>query len=520
MQSIVLLSVSIFAVLGARAQNATCPKPVVCVADPCDGARCPRFPVNTECKVDACHGECRATFFRLSDRREVTNRCAGPTCAQKSCPAGWTCMNTVFPTACSRNRPNCRRYIKPQCVRPQQPQPPTDCSQVLCPPDRSFCEVRQTTRGPRARCIPQPPPTSCDNVECEKGMQCQVRERKAEAPVARCVPDPIRVVEVPRDCSQLECSDGFMCVVMDSKAMCVETPSPPDECGQLACEEQQECRIITFSDVPKAVCGPVSDCSKMSCNESEGLECRVAGEGQKSVAFCTPTTNLMPYNESVNCSRISCNRSEGLECRIVGEGVSAVAVCLVTRNCTVLNPICRRDGLVCQEPQSQDEFALASCVAPPSCEKLECNPGFICIDFDGENGGDISSGSGFLPPDLQSTHTPSDLVTAVCIANSTQASCEAFPCKEGQMCRLQSYPSRSISLVTCRTFSQGVLPHAPSSPVSCDNVKCTSTDWECLQSEEDGEIILTACVPSGIVNNHLQPILSQLPKGNQPSTNS
>ena len=559
MQSIVVLLVSLFAVLGARAQTAICPKPVVCVADPCDGARCPRF-LNTECKVDVCHGECRATFFRLSDRREVTNRCAGPTCAQKPCPAGWTCINTVFPTACPRSRPNCRQYIKPQCVLPLQPQPPVDCSQVLCPPDRSFCEVRQTTQGPRARCVPQPPPTSCDNVECEKGMQCQVREREGARPVVRCV--PIRVVQVPRDCSQLECSDGFMCVVMNSKAMCVETPSPPDECDRLACEEQhQECRIITSLDVSKAVCGPVSDCSKMSCNESE---CRVAGEGQTRVAFCTPTTNLMPYNESVDCGRISCNGSEGLECRVVGEGsgVSAVAVCLVTRSCSVLNPICRRGGLVCQEPQSQGEFAQASCVAPPSCEELECNPGFTCIDLGEENGGDVSLDSGFLPPVLPSIQTTGDLVTAVCIASSTQASCEAFPCKQDQVCFLQKYPSRSISLVTCKTLPEppscnntgvedkmctpgtscetrtsactggltcqeiqikgsvvGTVCNDPSSPVSCDNVKCASTE-ECLQSEADGEPFLAKCVPSDTLNDQLPPILSRLLKDNQPSTNS
>ena len=199
MQSIVLLSISLFAALGARAQNATRPKPVVCDADPCDGAKCPRF-MNTECRVDACHGECRAAFFRLSDRKEVTNRCAGLTCAQKACPAGETCMNTVVPTTCPSNRPKCRQYINPKCI---QPQPPTNCSQVLCPPDRSFCEVRQTTQGPRARCIPQPPPTSCEDVKCEKGIQCQLHERKGTSPVVRCVPNG--AVPVPRDRSEQEC---------------------------------------------------------------------------------------------------------------------------------------------------------------------------------------------------------------------------------------------------------------------------------------------------------------------------
>ena len=638
MQSIVVLSVSLFAVLGARAQTAICPKPVACVADPCDGARCPRF-LNTECKVDVCHGECKATFFRLSDRREVTNRCAGPTCAQKPCPAGWTCINTVFPTACPRSRPNCRQYIKPQCVLPLQPQPPVDCSQVLCPPDRSFCEVRQTTRGPRARCLPRPPSTSCEDVECEEGMRCRVREREGARPVVRCV--PIRVLPVPRNCRQLECSDGFMCVVMDGRAMCIETPSPPDECDRLACEERnQECRIITVLNVTRAMCGPISDCSRLSCNESEGLECRVGGEGQAKFAFCARTSN---------CSRIRCDESQGLECRVVGEGVFSAAVCLRPRNCSVLNPICRRSGLVCQEPQDEGDFAQASCVVATSCEQLKCNHGFTCIEFspvgggavsstvippnqtstsattfssEGPTAGDGGSGSGTTPtiPITTSYPVPTSTsrppiqipVVASCTANSSRATCEDFQCEKDQVCSLQRYPSRNISFVTCPTilipqrqscsntgvercsgmlcvdlvqdgdqvtFScvevnctqqdgmcstpgtecisapvpamnidsvcvqtavqfelgtgcetrtsactgglacqeiqiegsvVGTICNTPSSPVSCDNVECASTE-ECVQSILDGMPISALCLPSSLVDESVSMILPQLP---------
>ena len=543
MQFIVLLSLSLFSALGARAQNATCPQPVVCVADPCDGAQCPRF-LNTECRVDACHGECRATFFRLSNGKEVTNRCAAPTCAQKPCPARRTCMNTVVPTTCPRSRPNCRQYIKPKCVLPLQPQPPVDCSQVLCPPDRSFCEVRQTTRGPRARCIPQPPPTSCDNVECEKGMQCRVRARQGARPVVRCV--PIRVLPVPRNCSQLECSDGFMCVVMDGKAMCVETPSPPDECDRLACEERnQECRSITFLNVTRAICGPISDCSRLSCNVSEGLECRISGEGQTRFAFCTRTANCskLTCNEGLecrisgegqtrfafcartsNCSRIRCDESQGFECRVVGEGVFSAAVCLVTGNCSVLNPICRRRGLVCQEPQSQGDFAQASCVLATSCEELECNRGFTCIqqfDGDGENGGGVSSGSGILPstviPPTQTstsatfsgewptagdsgsgsgttpTSPPIQIpVAALCIANSSRATCEDFQCEEDQVCFLQRYPSRNISFVTCTIIPPGIIiPQRQ----SCGNTGVeTCSSSLCVDLVQDGDQVTFSCV--------------------------
>ena len=354
-------------------------------------------------------------------------------------------------------------------------------------------------------------------------MQCQLHERKRASPVVRCVPNG--VVPLPRDCSELECADGFVCVVMDGTAMCVETPSPPDECDRLACEEpNQECRIVTFSNVDRAVCGPISDCSRLNCNESEGLECRVAGEGQTKVAFCTSTascSDLMCNESGLECrvtekgfafcastTNCSCNEDEGLECRVVGEGASAVNACLRPRNCSVLKTTCWKRGLVCQEPQSQGDFAQASCVAAPSCNELQCNPGYACIDFgsDREDGGIDNStiydggidnstiydggdvGSGFLSPFLQSAGIPIDLVTAVCIANSTRASCGDFPCEEDQVCSLQRYPSRSISLVTC---PQGVYPQPP----SCNNTELEACSGSlCVNLVQDGKQASFSCV--------------------------
>ena len=344
-------------------------------------------------------------------------------------------------------------------------------------------------------------------------MRCRMRKREGSRPVVCCV--PIRVVPVPRDCSELECSDGFVCVVTDGTAMCVETPSPPDECDRLACEEpNQECRIVTFSNVDRAVCGPISDCSRLNCNESEGLECRVAGEGQTKVAFCTPTascSDLMCNESGLECrvtekgfafcastTNCSCNEGEGLECRVVGEGASTVNACLRPKSCSVLKTTCWKRGLVCQEPQSQGDFAQASCVAAPSCKELQCNPGYTCIDFgsDREDGGIDNStiydggdvGSGFLSPFLQSAGIPSDLVTAVCIANSTRASCGDFPCEEDQVCSLQRYPSRSISLVTC---PQGVYPQPP----SCNNTELeTCSGSLCVNLVQDGKQVSFSCV--------------------------
>ena len=58
----------------------------------------------------------------------------------------------------------------------------------------------------------------------------------------------------------------------------------------------------------------MSGCGRLNCNESEELECRVAGEGQMKVAFCTPTAS---------CSDLMCNESR-LECR--GKGICVLCV--------------------------------------------------------------------------------------------------------------------------------------------------------------------------------------------------
>ena len=392
-------------------------------------------------------------------------------------------------------------------------------------------------------------------------MRCRMREREGARPVVRCV--PIRVVLVPRNCSELECSDGFMCVIMDGKAMCVETPSPPDECDRLACEERnQECRVITFFNVTRAICGPISDCSRLSCNESEGLECRVAGEGQMKFAFCARTSNCSKLicNESEglecrvagegvtrfafcartsNCSRISCDESQGLECRVVGEGVSAVAVCLITRNCTVLNPICRRRGLVCQEPQDEGDFAQATCVQATSCEELECNPGFVCQEFtleesgDGENSGVVSSGSGVLPSTVPpsspsatqqptdasasgsgstsvifvstsgpviSTSPPSPQSVARCVSNNIRASCNELVCEEDQVCSLVRYPSRNISIARCVGHDTVPQPQLFELGTVCEGrTAACPVGTECL--EVDGNMAGTLCnTPPNVIS--------------------
>ena len=505
MRTFVLL-LALFASFGAKAQNATCPQPVVCNSNPCNGTRCVRF-LNSECRVDACRGECRATFFRLSNGKEVTNRCAAPTCAQTQCPARRMCVNRIVPSTCPGNRPNCRQYISPQCVLPPPPQPPTNCAVILCPRDMPVCDVRQTRLGPRARCQPQPPPTSCENVECDEGMECRLRERDGLDPVVRC--KPIRVIPTPTDCSQLECSDEFVCMVTNGTAICVEPPPLPDICEGLNCEERNlECRVFTILNTTRAVCAPISDCNRLICNESEGLECRVR-EGTPPVAFCARTANCsrIRCNESqglecrvrgegqfrfavcastANCSRIRCNESEGLECRVVGEGDFSVAVCLLTRNCSILNPMCRRRGLVCEEP-TEGDFGPASCVDATSCEDLECNPGMVCREFTFNNG---ASGGG--------SGSGSPQTVARCGPVLFQTSCDDFVCGEDQVCVLTVIPSRSISFAACTPRRVVQSLQSPSCSASNTGLgMCSRAQFgqlQCVDLVQGGNPLTFSCV--------------------------
>ena len=120
----------------------------------------------------------------------------------------------------------------------------------------------------------------------------------------------------------------------------------------------------------------------------------------------------------------------------------------MTRNCSILNPVCR-SGLVCEEPQSEDDFDSVSCVVATSCEELECDPGMFCREFTFNNGDVSGSGSG-----LVTATSPTLQTVARCVSSGLlPASCDDIECEEDQVCILQIYPSRSISLASCNSRS-------------------------------------------------------------------
>ena len=320
-----------------------------------------------------------------------------------------------------------------------------------------------------------------------------MRVRVGLNPVVRC--KPILVLPSPRDCSELECSDGFVCMVTNGTAICVEPPPLPDACEGLNCEEQNlECRTITILNITTAICGPISDCNRLMCNESEGLECRVVGEGDFSVA-----------------------------------------VCLVSRNCSILNPVCRRRGLVCEEPQSEGGFSSASCIVPTSCEDVECNPGMVCREFTFNNGdasgGGSASGSPLItlspstvmPTITTSTHstrTPTDSVStsgpvtatsptpqtvAVCVPELFRTSCDDLECEEDQVCLFQGYPSRNVSLAAC--FMQNILSSLTQLVQSCSNTGleiCSLSGQLCVDLVQGGNQVTFSCVQANCTDGDSQ----------------
>ena len=89
------------------AQVLDCPDPVECLEDPCRDAECPRFP-SARCEVDACHGECRATFIRGQKNIDVTARCGDFTpCQIKRCPNRRVCVEELTPAVCPDDMPEC-----------------------------------------------------------------------------------------------------------------------------------------------------------------------------------------------------------------------------------------------------------------------------------------------------------------------------------------------------------------------------------------------------------------------------
>ena len=445
-----------------------CPRPVNCVHDPCEGARCPRF-LNTGCRPDFCNGECKATFFRLSDGKEVTDRCSAETCGEKVCQGSRTCIEEVVPPSCPAGSPNCRQYIKARCVLPP---PVMNCSFVACHPE-TVCVVKDTPRGPRPRCVAPPPPSSCDELECEEGMECFERKREGLRSVVRCVPASIS--EKPRNCSELECPDGFVCMVTNNRAICAMAPTPRT-CSELECEPGQECREVTSntssSSTPLCITVIVigSTCEELKCEELLGQECTTLTIEDLS----TPIIFLATF-------------------------------CAPTANCSLLETRCQQRGQIC-EVKGEGDSAVARCVQPTTCEKVLCNPGFECVAFMfNSTKCPATVGPGIPMPMLPQPSL--DLNFVLCFPSVIRSSCKELNCRDDQGCAFSGYPARNVSLAYC--FDQPIVVPSPQPTITpfpqptCNNTNPCFGGMEICVDLKQGNIQLdTSCVTINCLENN------------------
>ena len=304
-----------------------CPNPVRCAADPCATATCPGFREGAvECRGEFCHGECRAEFYRGS--KDVTDRCDLPSCDSTECPPRRACMEEEVPC----DKPNCVvRRVKITCEQVEQPQPPSDCSAILCAPGQR-CEVFESRNGRRAKCVTFTP-DNCSMVECDEGMRCEERTRSRDGEIAaRCI--PVRTQSPPVDCSELECREGMECVVTQARAKCAKLP-PPESCEELECEEGFEC-VVRAERNPRAICMQVErptrdpqlsvSCDELSCGM--GYECRLRGDRttlkNSFVPTCAPVTCPVPRSPR-SCDEMKCREEE--ECVERGEQRERTVFC-------------------------------------------------------------------------------------------------------------------------------------------------------------------------------------------------
>ncbi len=266
-----------------------CPNPVGCRGNPCDGLSCPRFN-DAVCRLDYCRGECRADFFRGT--RNVTSDCKkdrpAASCARRRCLDNRVCEEEELP--CPRNRPRGKCPNPPRvsvkCVKIDEPQPPTDCSDVLCRPP-STCVVRDTSAGPRARCLPRAP-RDCAELTCDEGMRCEERPRGGgDVVMPRCV--AARTQPRPRNCSQVTCREGMVCMLRANRARCVDLP-PRRTCAELRCMSGYVCRERGREDDRRAQCEEIEaarSCEELDC--PRGFQCRLREDGRSQfVPACVP----------------------------------------------------------------------------------------------------------------------------------------------------------------------------------------------------------------------------------------
>lgn len=374
---------------GALAQGEDCPNRATVCPDNCRGSQCPRF-LNSECRVNPCHGLCAPNFFRATNGRNVTDRCDVERCGEKDCPGNRVCVEEIVPPSCPGNGTQCRQFIRSRCVLPPLP---TDCSQITCGPGM-YCRER---RGEGVKCARA---RNCNQLTCGEGLSCSVTEEgpvcmEPEKPTTSSPMPPIST-PFPNFCDFCA-SLGEVCSVVNGSYQCIV----PSECNSIRINYclglGQICKEINGT----ATCEFANSCSEISC--PRGTVCVEFG-----IAICNPIT------VAETCDQLNCEVIPGMVCEqrndsavcVVGCSANLVEICAnIQARCAVVNgtPDCvidtqqSCDEIVCTEGGTcvhvslpSRNFSLALCVPSqfigsiPNIESFMCpgSPTPLCRETD------------------------------------------------------------------------------------------------------------------------------------------
>lgn len=439
---------SVFIVLlivAAAFAQEDCPNSDSACPDNCDRAtKCGRF-LNSECRVNPCHGLCTPNFFWRG--RNVTDRCEVNRCVDKVCPVGRQCIEETVPASCPEGRPLCRQYIRSRCIIPP---PLTNCSQITCGPGM-FCRERK--RHEEVVCVRA---KTCEQLTCDEGFTCSITERGPE-------------------CTEIEVQ---LITTTSSMMPSVTTPYPNfcDFCERLG----EICQVVngTYQCTVPTQCVParINYCLNVLgqlCAERDGQAECVFAESCNDIDCPHGTIcEEIPLASLARCNRLTMAETcDQLDCEPIGQ------VCEQRADSAVCVPGCTQEQTeICEQVGGRceiDDDGIPECVIPSNCDEITCDPGFTCIVIEAF------------------TNDTQDIAT--CFEEPKQT-CEEVVCPEGQLCTQWSLPSRNLSLAGC--LDQDIATSFP----SFDEIQCATSHHQlCEPSEvctnlfEQGQFLTFVC---------------------------
>ena len=489
----------------------------------CENIRCLRF-FNAECRDDHCDNPpCAPHFFFRG--RNVTNRCTVERCNRKSCHRHRQCKESIEPTVCPRNRPQCRQLLKAKCILGVNPASPTTCSDMICGWERA-CRMRTQAFGqPVARCILVNRLKRCDNVQCDSGFTCVLEKSKVS-----CVLDPTHITTEylpndsttatlegtetipPSSCSELHCPETQRCIQSSrfSLAVCIDA-TVGLACEELRCPSHIPVCLITL--IPEFNSSVITSCaptditstghalhtsSTNTCEflgvicEFQGLECadRFEGNGISAGIFCTSLNcsseenNSCPQNH--NCVDVPSDLAERID--IESACFPDDANVAFGTNCRSRMASTCEKGMTCIEIEI-GELVGAYCIPGTTpivpCSEKTCPKEYVC-----------TQGTFEARPDLRfSTCTPE----ADSILSTLRLLLESKPKRGSGHCRGLECADNKQYLKDPRhtTYTEATLG------LTCDKVRCPFDATHCSLNRAPslGNVTIALCTDDEAIEN-------------------